>query len=117
VPALGLIPGRVLRFPDPQEGGAERLKVPHMGWNQVHWKRVHPVCAGVPDASWFYFVHSYYAAPKSAEHVLGESHYGEPFAAAVARNNIVGFQFHPEKSHEAGLRLLANFAVWDGRGD
>jgi glutamine amidotransferase len=117
VPALSLIPGRVVRFPDPQSGSAERLKVPHMGWNQVRWKRPHPVYAGVPDGSWFYFVHSYYAAPKSPEHTLGEANYGESFAAAVVRNNIVGFQFHPEKSHDAGLRLLANFAVWDGRSD
>jgi glutamine amidotransferase len=117
VPALSLIPGRVVRFPDPQSGGAERLKVPHMGWNQVRWKRPHPVYAGVPDGSWFYFVHSYYAVPKSPEHTLGEANYGESFAAAVVRNNIVGFQFHPEKSHDAGLRLLANFAVWDGRSD
>jgi glutamine amidotransferase len=117
VDALGLIPGRVRRFPDPAPDSPERLKVPHMGWNQVRWTRPHPVCAGVPDASWFYFVHSYYARPKNAENELGESQYGEPFAAAVARNNIIGFQFHPEKSHAAGLRLLANFVNWDGRAD
>lgn len=117
VPALGLIPGRVERFPDPAPDAVERLKVPHMGWNQVRWSRPHPVCAGVPDNSWFYFVHSYYAAPKSAEHALGLTQYGEAFAAAVVRNNVLGFQFHPEKSHAAGLRLLANFTLWDGSSD
>jgi glutamine amidotransferase len=117
VPALGLIPGSVVRFPEPAGEGAERLKVPHMGWNQVHWTRPHPVCKGVPDGNWFYFVHSYHAKTESPDHVLGETHYGEAFPSAIARHNIIGFQFHPEKSHAAGLRLLANFAVWDGHPD
>jgi glutamine amidotransferase len=117
VAALGLIPGRAHRFPDPAPDSPERLKVPHMGWNQVRWTRPHPVCAGVADRSWFYFVHSYYAEPKNVENGLGESQYGEPFAASITRNNIVGFQFHPEKSQAAGLQLLANFVNWDGRAD
>ena len=118
VNALGLIPGSVVRFPDPQpeaEGlQQERLKVPHMGWNQVQQARPHPVWAGVPDDSWFYFVHSYYAAPQNPAHTLGSTDYTRPFTAAVARDNIVGFQFHPEKSQDVGLRLLANFVNWNG---
>ncbi|WP_439640037.1 imidazole glycerol phosphate synthase subunit HisH [Nevskia sp.] len=116
VAALGLIPGEVIRFVDPPLDAVERLKVPHMGWNRVHQSRPHAVWAGVPDDSWFYFVHSYHAAPVNPEHVLGESDYTHRFAAAVARDNIVGFQFHPEKSQAVGLRLLANFAAWDGDG-
>jgi glutamine amidotransferase len=123
VNCLGLIPGSVVRFPDPapeqepaQEGvpAAERLKVPHMGWNQVRQARPHPVWEGLPEDPWFYFVHSYHAAPPNPGHVLGLTDYGQPFAAAVARDNIVGFQFHPEKSHDMGLRLLANFVNWNG---
>lgn len=121
VNCLGLIPGSVVRFPDPppeQEPAApeappaERLKVPHMGWNQVSQARPHPVWEGVPDNSWFYFVHSYHAAPQNLAHVLGLTDYGRSFASAVARDNIIGFQFHPEKSHDVGLRLLANFVNW-----
>jgi glutamine amidotransferase len=115
VPALGLIPGKVVRFPDPAPGGAERLKVPHMGWNRVKQVNKHPVWANVPDDSWFYFVHSYYAAPRYKKHVLGMADYGQPFAAAVAKDNIVAFQFHPEKSQTAGMTLLANFVSWDGK--
>lgn len=125
VNALGLIPGSVVRFPDPAPEHhepdaapatppAERLKVPHMGWNQVRQARPHPVWEGVPENTWFYFVHSYHAAPQNPAHTLGLSDYGQPFAAAVARDNIVGFQFHPEKSHDMGLRLLSNFVNWDG---
>lgn len=120
VNTLGLIPGTVTRFPDPApepEGlHHERLKVPHMGWNQVHQARSHPVWAGVPENSWFYFVHSYYAVPQNTAHMLGSADYTQTFAAAVARDNIVGFQFHPEKSQDVGLRLLANFASWNGEG-
>lgn len=113
--ALGLIPGSVLRFPDPPKNvPGERLKVPHMGWNRVHQDRPHAVWKDVPDQSWFYFVHSYYASPERREHVLGSCDYVRNFAAAIARDNIVGFQFHPEKSQSVGLRLLANFSSWDG---
>ena len=118
--ALGLIPGEVIRFVDPPMDAVERLKVPHMGWNRVRQHRpnggVHTIWSGVPDDSWFYFVHSYHAAPVNPEHALGTSDYTHTFAAAVARDNIVGFQFHPEKSQSVGLRLLANFAAWDGNG-
>jgi imidazole glycerol-phosphate synthase subunit HisH len=115
VPALGLIPGPVVRFPDPPpDGGPDRLKVPHMGWNQVQQARPHPVWAGVPDDSWFYFVHSYHAAPPNPAHTLATADYIQTFTCAVARDNIVGFQFHPEKSQDVGLRLLTNFCNWDG---
>jgi glutamine amidotransferase len=115
VPALGLIPGKVVRFPDPPAEAAERLKVPHMGWNRVRQAAAHPIWAGVPDDSWFYFVHSYYAVPRYKKHLLGTAEYGTTFAAAVAKDNIVAFQFHPEKSQAAGMTLLANFVTWDGK--
>lgn len=115
VQALGLFPGEVVRFPDPvPAGGGERLKVPHMGWNQVRQNRPHPVWQGVPDPSWFYFVHSFYASPRDPRQVIGEAEYGHRFAAAIARDNLVAFQFHPEKSQAAGLQLLANFVNWNG---
>ncbi|HEY1077776.1 MAG TPA: imidazole glycerol phosphate synthase subunit HisH [Fontimonas sp.] len=115
VPALGLFPGRVERFPDPDPADAshgERLKVPHMGWNRVRQMRAHPLWEGIPDESWVYFVHSYYAAPAQPEHVLGVCDYGREFACAVARDNIVAVQFHPEKSQNVGMMLLANFTQW-----
>lgn len=115
VPALGLIPGKVVRFPDPAPDAKPRLKVPHMGWNQVKQERQHPMWKGVPDQSWFYFVHSYHAAPRQPKDTLGTSDYGRPFCAAVARDNIVAFQFHPEKSQGTGMQLLANFIDWDGK--
>ncbi|MGQ0701080.1 MAG: imidazole glycerol phosphate synthase subunit HisH [Panacagrimonas sp.] len=115
VPALGLFPGEVVRFPDPpNDGSADRLKVPHMGWNRVKQSRPHPIWAGVPDESWFYFVHSYYARPKNPAHTIGTSEYVHTFTCAVARDNLVAFQFHPEKSQGVGLQLLSNFAQWDG---
>ncbi|MGQ0621246.1 MAG: imidazole glycerol phosphate synthase subunit HisH [Panacagrimonas sp.] len=115
VQALGLFPGEVIRFPDPPPAqGADRLKVPHMGWNRVRQTRPHPVWDGVPDESWFYFVHSYHAQPKVAAHTIGTADYVHRFTCAIARDNLVAFQFHPEKSQGAGLRLLANFVQWDG---
>ena len=114
VPALGLFPGKVARFPDPPETGAlDRLKVPHMGWNRVRQTRQHPIWEGVPDDSWFYFVHSYHAEPASPDHVLATSDYTKTFACALARDNLVAFQFHPEKSQNTGMTLLANFVQWD----
>ncbi len=113
-PGLGLIPGRVRRFrlegriqPD-----GSRYKVPQMGWNRVRQARSHPLWAGVPDDSWFYFVHSYYAAPDDAVHSSGETDYGARFTSAVARDNIFATQFHPEKSAEHGLALYRNFLDW-----
>ena len=113
VPALGLFPGKVVRFADPvPDAAGERLKVPHMGWNQVKQSRAHPIWQGVPDESWFYFVHSYHASPREKKHSIGTSDYGKTFSAAIARDNIVAFQFHPEKSQAAGMTLLANFVNW-----
>jgi imidazole glycerol-phosphate synthase subunit HisH len=113
-PGLGLIPGRVRRFrlegqiqPD-----GSRYKVPQMGWNQVRQTLSHPIWAGVPDESWFYFVHSFYAAPSEAHHSAGETDYGQRFTCAVARDNIFATQFHPEKSAALGLALYRNFLLW-----
>ncbi len=114
-PALGLIPGKVVRFPDPAADASQRLKVPHMGWNQVKQTKKHPLWAGVPDDSWFYFVHSYHAAPRQKSDVLATTDYVHNFASAVARDNIAAFQFHPEKSQGPGMQLLANFVNWNGK--
>ena len=117
VPGLGLVAGRVRRFPlDERLPGGERLKVPHMGWNQVAFTRPHPLLAGIAPDAWFYFVHSYYVCPDDEALVLGRTeHGGTAFTSALARGNLVATQFHPEKSHRAGLRLLANFVSWDGQ--
>ncbi len=116
---LGLIHGEVLKFdlagrlqPD-----GSRYKVPQMGWNRVrqmrHGGAAHPVWAGIPEDSYFYFVHSFYARPRDAAHCAGEADYGGAFAAAVARGNIFATQFHPEKSAEHGLALYRNFLHWN----
>jgi len=102
---LGLIPGRIVRFP---AGG---LKVPQIGWNQVAFQRDDPLLADIPDHSYFYFVHSYHATLADPAHALGLTEYGETFPAIVRRGNVWGVQFHPEKSQNAGLRLLKNFAA------
>jgi glutamine amidotransferase len=116
---LGLIPGDVVRFrlegrlqPD-----GSRFKVPQMGWNQVtqqaHDGQRHPIWAGVPDESYFYFVHSFYARPSDARHSAGLTDYGASFTAALARDNIFATQFHPEKSAAHGLALYRNFLHWN----
>ena len=113
-PGLGLIPGEVVKFDlagQTQPDGS-RYKVPQMGWNRVRQVRAHPVWAGVPDDSWFYFVHSYYAAPDDRAHSAGETEYGASFTSAVARDNIFATQFHPEKSAAHGLALYRNFLDW-----
>lgn len=114
VAGLGVLPGRVVRFPDDLRDPAsgERLKIPHMGWNQVHQTRDHPLWDGIPQDSRFYFVHSYYLQPASADLQAGQTEYGLPFASAIARDNLFAVQFHPEKSAQAGLRLLTNFIHW-----
>jgi glutamine amidotransferase len=112
-PGFGLIPGRVRRFQ--LEGRLQpdgsRYKVPQMGWNTVR-QRPHAMWAGVPDGAWFYFVHSYYAAPSDPRHTAGETDYGARFTCAVARDNIFATQFHPEKSAAHGLALYRNFLTW-----
>jgi glutamine amidotransferase len=116
VRGLGVLPGKVVRFPADRMIGAggEKLKVPHMGWNQVYQSLSHPMWAGIADASRFYFVHSYHVDTPEPALVAGTSHYAYSFTCAVARNNIFAVQFHPEKSQSAGLRLLGNFVSWDG---
>ncbi len=122
-PGLNLIPGEVVKFSlagCTQQDGS-RYKVPQMGWNTVRQVphahhaggAVHPVWAGVPDNSYFYFVHSFYARPQDARHCAGEADYGGVFAAAIARDNIFATQFHPEKSAEHGLQLYRNFLHWN----
>lgn len=118
-PGLGLIPGEVLKFDlaGKLQSDGSRYKVPQMGWNTVrqvaHGGAVHPVWAGVPDNSYFYFVHSFYALPQDARHCAGEADYGGLFAAAIARDNIFATQFHPEKSADQGLALYRNFLHWN----
>ena len=114
-PCLALIPGQVKRFElaDRLQADGSRYKVPQMGWNQVQQMHDHPVWAGVPDGSWFYFVHSFYAAPSEARHSVGVADYGGRFTAAVARDNIFATQFHPEKSADQGLALYRNFLHWN----
>jgi glutamine amidotransferase len=102
---LGVLAGEVRRFQVPPE-----YKVPHMGWNQVRWVRRPPICAGIEDQSHFYFVHSYYVAPRDAGVVAGTAAYPEPFCAMAWRGNMFATQFHPEKSQQSGLRVLKNFA-------
>jgi glutamine amidotransferase len=114
---LGVLPGRVVRFRDEALAlpGGERLKVPHMGWNRVDQARPHPMWEGIPDGARFYFAHSYHPVCDDAMDVAATTAYPVPFTCAVARANIFAVQFHPEKSHTAGLSLLANFVRWDGR--
>lgn len=113
-PGLGLVKGSVKRFTWRDASLAE-LKIPHMGWNEVQQVRAHPLWHGIPNNARFYFVHSYYVAPADESVVAGRAVYGEPFAAAIARQNLFAVQFHPEKSQHHGLQLLANFLSWDGR--
>ena len=115
-PCLGVLPGKVLRFPREAmfDAKGQRLKVPHMGWNEVHQAAPHPMWAGIPDAARFYFVHSYYVEVANPDMVAAYTLYPFPFTSVVASNNIFAVQFHPEKSQAAGLKLLANFAEWNG---
>jgi glutamine amidotransferase len=100
---LGLLRGRVRRF-------AKDLLVPQVGWNQVRKLRAHSLLEGIEDGAFFYFVHSYYCEADDGDAVLGETDYGAAYASVVAKGNVAGVQFHPEKSQAAGLRLLKNFA-------
>jgi glutamine amidotransferase len=112
-PGLGLIAGRVQRFrlEGQHQPDGSRYKVPQMGWNRVK-QSPHAIWAGVPDESWFYFVHSYYANPSNPQHIAGQTDYGARFTCAVARDNIFATQFHPEKSADHGLALYRNFLHW-----
>jgi glutamine amidotransferase len=113
-PGLSILPGRVRRFPPERmtDTHGDKLKVPHMGWNEVHSSTSHPMWNGIADGTRFYFVHSYFAEPARPELIAAYSVYGFAFTCAVASANVFAVQFHPEKSADAGLQLLANFAVW-----
>jgi len=105
-PGLGIIPGRVPRL------RVSGLKIPHMGWNEVFQARPHPLWQGIASGSRYYFVHSYYPAPRDPALAAATCVYGAPFTCAIARDNIFAVQFHPEKSQSAGLQLLSNFVNW-----
>jgi imidazole glycerol-phosphate synthase subunit HisH len=111
---LGLLKGNVKRFEHDQmfDESGQKLKVPHMGWNQVYQTKPHALWAGIADATRFYHVHSYYAAPQDAAVTAGQTEYPNRFTSAVAFENIFATQFHVEKSAQAGLQLLSNFVNW-----
>ncbi len=112
-PCLGIIDGRVRMFdPGDREDDGNPIKIPHMGWNRISVKKDHPVLAGLKDEDEFYFVHSYYPAPVSADQIIGTTRYGREFASVIGSGNLVATQFHPEKSGRAGLNLLKNFCEW-----
>ena len=110
---LGLFKGEVVRF---EHGKINNqglpLKVPQMGWNRVSIKRSHPLWQGIENNSWFYFLHSYYVSAQEADVIVGETEYDVTYTSAVARDNIFAIQCHPEKSHNAGIRLIENFVNW-----
>src|SRR5574343_1624179 len=120
---LGILPGQVRRFSSEMPGpDGQRLKVPHMGWNQVaqvaktaqaQGQKPHPLWSGIADQAFFYFVHSYHVVPDDAGIVVGQTDYGHPFTTAVARDNVFAIQCHPEKSARDGLQLLRNFVGWN----
>lgn len=128
-PFLGICLGQQLLFPESEENPgisglgvcrgcvqkfqSNGVKIPHMGWNQIHIRKPHPLLAGIPDSCYFYFVHSFYVVPESAEMDLATCRYGdESFAAVIGNDTMAAIQFHPEKSQEAGLTLLKNFIAW-----
>lgn len=115
-PCLNILPGKVTHIgTDLRDAHGVRLKVPHMGWNQVRQTVAHPLWNGIAQDSRFYFVHSYCVRADATPVAVGTAEHGVILAAAVARNNVFATQFHPEKSARDGLRLYANFLRWDGR--
>ncbi|TMH50448.1 MAG: imidazole glycerol phosphate synthase subunit HisH [Betaproteobacteria bacterium] len=114
---LGVFAGRVVRFREAAmvDSGGRRLKVPHMGWSPVRREQEHPLWHGIDDGTRFYFAHSYYPAPDDVGLTAATVAYPAAFTCAIARANIFAVQFHPEKSHRAGLQLLSNFVAWNGR--
>lgn len=111
---LNVLPGQVKHFSlELTDANSQRLKIPHMGWNQVRQKP-HPLWAGIPQNSRFYFLHSYYAEPDNMLDMVASTEYPEAFASALAKDNVFAVQFHPEKSQSMGLQLLKNFLSWDG---
>lgn len=121
VECLGVLPGHVRFFGEPEHDGALvdssglKLKVPHMGWNNVEQLIDHPLWHKIDNQTRFYFVHSYYVEASESDQVMGRCTYGKAFAAALGQGNLFATQFHPEKSHTAGLQLLKNFVSWNGK--
>ena len=114
VDGLGIIPGKVLRFPDRTRDEHDQIrKIPHMGWNEVIQARAHALWNGIEDRTRFYFVHSYFVQPEDKNDIAATTEYAVTYTSAVARDNIFASQFHPEKSQHAGLTLLKNFLDWD----
>jgi glutamine amidotransferase len=112
VDGLGWIPGEVVAIEPFSSPGDPALKIPHMGWNELLPRAAHPVLAGLPAGTHVYFVHSYHFRPANSADLIAETDYGGPLAAAIGRDNLIGTQFHPEKSQMAGLLLIANFLRW-----
>ncbi len=112
---LGVLEGEVVKFDRDAMSSVSgpKLKLPHMGWSPVRQTRAHPLWAGIPDGSRFYFAHSYHPVPADPALTAGTTEYPAAFTCAIARANIFATQFHPEKSHRAGLQLLANFVAWE----
>tara|TARA_B100001248_G_scaffold200185_1_gene154463 strand:+ start:1008 stop:1655 length:648 start_codon:yes stop_codon:yes gene_type:complete len=115
VDCLGYFDGTVTRFPrNHSDADGTKLKVPHMGWNQVAQSQNHPLWDGIADNAYFYFVHSFFLPKAESDFVAGSFNYGIKGSAAIVKDNVFATQFHPEKSHDNGLKLLANFLTWDG---
>jgi glutamine amidotransferase len=115
IDCLGMISGNVVHFSqDMRDQGGDKLKIPHMGWNQVQQRGKHPMWKAIPAGSRFYFVHSYYTVPAETGDIAATTPYGLDFTSVVARENVFAVQFHPEKSQHAGLQLLSNFVGWNG---
>ena len=117
VTCLGILPGQVEYFGDNLTDikTGDKLKIPHMGWNQVHQEIDHPMWEGIAQDARFYFVHSFYAQPGHPDLIAASTNYGFPFTSAVTKDNVFAVQFHPEKSQHSGLDLYANFLKWDGK--
>lgn len=114
VDCMDVFQGKVQFFGNELQHDQQRLKVPHMGWNQVK-QYSHPLWEDIADSSRFYFVHSYHVTAEQSDQIKGTCEYGHQFAAAIGQDNVFAVQFHPEKSHRAGLTLLRNFLNWDGQ--
>lgn len=117
VTCLGILGGKVEYFGDDLKElkTGEKLKIPHMGWNQVHQEIEHPIWDGIAQDARFYFVHSFYAQPGNPDLIAASTNYGFQFTSAVSKDNVFAVQFHPEKSQHAGLALYANFLKWNGK--
>lgn len=117
VTCLGILPGQVEYFGDNLKDAktGDKLKIPHMGWNQVHQEIEHPMWDGIAQDARFYFVHSFYAQPGNPDLIAASTNYGFSFTSAVSKDNVFAVQFHPEKSQHAGLTLYANFLKWEGK--